>query len=295
VSTLTIEKVREFWEEHPCAIETGTGGPTLEYFLEVERYRYENAPFIRSVARFDNFHGKRVLEVGCGLGTDGAQFAQSGADYTGVDLTDASIELAARNFAVRDLPGEFVRANAEALPFDTATFDHVWSFGVIHHTSSPRAVVNEIERVLRPGGTVAAMVYNRTSINYYVEIMLLRKVGRALLRPAWAPGLLARTFKFPEEKLRGHRNALLSRAKPTSEEWVSMNTDGPDCPLSRVYSAAEAKDLFGGFDRVETDVHLFDRSHWPFIGKRLPARMVDTLAARAGWCRMVYGHKPSEV
>ena len=290
----TIETVREYWEEHPCAVETGSAKQPLEYYLEVEEFRYRNAPFIPEVARFDRFEGRRVLEIGCGLGTDGAQFARHGAEYTGVDLTEAAVQLARDNFAARGLSGEFSSANAEALPFEAGSFDHVWSFGVIHHTTNPRAIVEEIQRVLAPGGSATVMLYNRTSINYYVEIMGLRKLGRALLRPAWAPGFLARILRLPEEKLHGHREKLLAIPKPTREQWISMNTDGPDCPLARVYSAAEATELFEGFDEVRTDVHLFDRSHWPVIGSRLPERLVATLGRRAGWCRMVYASKGSQ-
>ena len=98
-------------------------------------------------------------------------------------------------------------------------------------------------------------------------------------------------LRLLEEKLHGHRENLLAIPKPTREQWISMTTDGPDCPLARVYSAAEATELFEGFDEVQTDVHLFDRSHWPVIGSRLPERLVDTLGRRAGWCRMVYASK----
>jgi 2-polyprenyl-3-methyl-5-hydroxy-6-metoxy-1,4-benzoquinol methylase len=187
VSTPSISEVRTFWEAHPCGEETSTAEDSLEYFLGVEHYRYTNAPFILNVAQFRRFAGRRVLEIGCGLGTDGAQFAKAGADYVGVDLTHAAVELARQNFSARGLRGEFLTVDAEYLPFPADSVDHVYSFGVIHHTPNPAAIVDEIWRVVRPGGTVTVAVYNRTSINYYVEIMFLRKLGRALLRPAHRP------------------------------------------------------------------------------------------------------------
>src|SRR4051812_553633 len=275
--TPTIETVRNFWESNPCGNETSTSSDRLAYFEEVEQYRYTLAPFIPRVARFGDYRGKRVLEIGCGMGTDGSQFAKGGADYVGVDLTEAAAKLARENLAVRGLPGQTQSANAERLPFPDASFDHVYSFGVIHHTESPEAVIEEVRRVLKPGGTLTVMLYNRTSINYYVEIMGLRKLGRAVLRPSWAPALIAKLLRLPREKLEGHRRQLLRIPKPTNLQWISMNTDGPECPLARVYSAREVKELFGAFDSVRTDVHFFDASHWPFLGRLLPARLVGAI------------------
>jgi len=289
--TPSIEEVRTFWEAHPCGEKTSSSEDSLEYFLGVEHYRYTNAPHILNVAQFERFAGRRVLEIGCGLGTDGAQFAKAGADYVGVDLTGAAVELARRNFSARGLRAEFLTVDAEQLPFRADSFDHVYSFGVIHHTPYPATVVDEIRRVLRPGGTVTVMVYNRTSINYYVEIMLLRKLGRALLRPAWAPALLASTLGLPREKLDGHRKNLFRIPRPTHEQWVSMNTDGPDCPLARVYSAAEARAFFECFEDVRTEVHLFDKSHWPFVGSVISDRAGEAIGARFGWHRHVYARK----
>jgi hypothetical protein len=136
------------------------------------------------------------------------------------------------------------------------------------------------------------MLYNRSSINYYVEIMFLRKLGRAMLRPRRAPAVLARVLGFPLEKLEGHRRNLLRNPRPTREEWVSMNTDGPDCPLARVYSAAEALALFRDFEDVRSDVHHFDRSHWPIVGELISDRVADAIGRRLGWNRMIYARKP---
>jgi SAM-dependent methyltransferase len=289
----TIGAVRNFWEQNPCGNETSTSSDRLAYFTEVEQHRYGIAPFIPKVARFADYRGKRVLEIGCGMGTDGSQFARGGADYVGVDLTEAAAGLARENLAVRGLPGETMAANAEHLPFPDRSFDHVYSFGVIHHTSNPSAVINEVRRVLKPGGTVTVMLYNRTSINYYVEIMGLRRLGRAVLRPRSAPAIISKILGLPREKLEGHRQQLLAIPHPTRQRWISMNTDGPECPLARVYSAREVKALFAGFDAVRTDVHFFDASHWGFLGGLLPDRLVRAIGERAGWNRMIYAVKPA--
>ena len=289
----SIQDVREFWEAHPCGGDTATAAERSAYFQGVEEYRYSTAPFIPRIARFEAFAGKRVLEIGCGIGTDGAQFARARAQYFGVDLTTAAVELAQENFSVRGLLGEITVADARHLPFGDAFFDHVYSFGVIHHSPTPRSIVDEIYRVLKPGGTVTVMLYNRTSINYYLEIMFLRKLGRLLLRPKSAPPLIARVLGLPRDKLERHQKHLLENPHPTPEQWLSMNTDGPDCPLARVFSAAEVRELFAGFEEITTEVHHFDRSHWPFVGRLISDRLSEALGRRFGWTRIVHAQKPT--
>ncbi len=289
---IQIQDVAAFWNTNPCGHTTSTASERLTYFLEIERYRYGICPYMKDDCQFDRFLGKRVMEIGCGLGTDGAQFAKAGAHYVGVDLTQAAVQLAQENFRLRGLAGEFRQVNAESLPFPSSEFDHVYSFGVIHHSVTPDAIVGEIFRVLKPGGTVTAMLYNRTSINYCIEIMFLRKIGRALLGPAWAPRVLAVALRLPRVKLERHRQLMLRHPRPTGEQWVSMNTDGPDCPLARVYSAPEAQALFTGFVDVRTHVRYFDRSHWPFIGESISENLAQGIGRRFGWHRLVYATKP---
>lgn len=147
--------------------------------------------------------------------------------------------------------------------------------------------------MLKPDGTLTVMLYNRTSINYYVEIMFLRKLGRLMLKPTWGPKALSATFRLPREKLEGHRQNLMRIPHPTPEQWVSMNTDGPDRRLARVYSADEVRDLFSEFADVETDVHHFDRSHWPVVGGLMSDDVAEKIGTRFGWCRMIYARKPA--
>jgi 2-polyprenyl-3-methyl-5-hydroxy-6-metoxy-1,4-benzoquinol methylase len=289
--TPAIESVRGFWQNHPCGTENSAAADRLRYFQEVEAYRYRVHSFLPRVARFDGYRGKRVLEIGCGMGIDGCRFAAGGAIYTGVDLTNAAVQLTRENLGLRGLPGAAEVANAEHLPFSDGTFDHVYSFGVIHHTTNPAAAVTEILRVLKPGGTVTVMLYNRTSVNYYLEIMGLRRAGRALLRPRFAPGLIAKLLRLPREKLEGHRRQLLRIPYPTREQWISMNTDGPDCPLARVYSKGEVQNLFSSFGSVCSDVHFFDATHWGFLGRLIPPVLSAVIGERAGWHRMVYATK----
>src|SRR5580765_8080332 len=108
------ERVRAFWQEHPCGTKFSDAEMgTPEFFERIEAHRYGKEWHIPIAADFAGTRGLRVLEIGCGMGTDGAQFAKAGADYTGIDLTEAAIELARKRFEVFNLPGTFRTADAE--------------------------------------------------------------------------------------------------------------------------------------------------------------------------------------
>src|SRR5262245_40399676 len=110
------ERVRAFWQEHPCGTKFADAAPGSRRFYElIEEHRYTKEWHIPAAAGFAGTKGLRVLEIGCGLGTDGAQFAQAGADYVGIDLTDAAIELARKRFELFRLPGSFQTDDAEKL------------------------------------------------------------------------------------------------------------------------------------------------------------------------------------
>src|SRR3979409_1263203 len=129
------ERVRAFWQANPCGVKFADAEPGTRRFYElVEAHRYTKEWHIPAAADFPAAHGLQVLEIGCGLGTDGAQFAKAGANYTGIDLTEAAIELARKHFELAGLRGDFRTADAENLDFPDETFDLVYSHGVLHHT-----------------------------------------------------------------------------------------------------------------------------------------------------------------
>lgn len=286
-----IADVQGFWNANPCQAKLSQQEDRRQYFEEISRKRFDGREWhVPQVANFAGFRDKDVLEIGCGIATDGLEFARHGARYVGVDLTPAAIELATERFALFGVPGRFELANAEEqLPFADGSFDHVYSFGVIHHSPAPERIVAELRRVLRPGGTFTVMLYNRSSVNYYIEIMFLRKLFRWCLLPSFMPAALAAVTGFARWKLEGHRQALLR--KTPKEQWVSMNTDGPFCPLARVYDRRQAASLFEGFGHVRQEVWEFNVDHWPFIRTILPDAIVKWIGRRWGWHRMIYGEK----
>jgi ubiquinone/menaquinone biosynthesis C-methylase UbiE len=154
--------VQGFWERTPCGSWDATAPEgTPEYFEQIERRRYELEPFIPGFADFESVAGKRVLEIGVGLGTDHTRFARAGADLSGVDLTDKGVQLVRRRLELEGLSSQLQVADAEKLPFVDASFDVVYSWGVLHHTPDTARAVSEAIRVLRPGGRICAMLYAR--------------------------------------------------------------------------------------------------------------------------------------
>lgn len=288
------ERVRAFWQANPCGVKFADAAPGTRHFYElVEAHRYTKEWHIPIAANFASARGLRVLEIGCGLGTDGAQFAAAGADYTGVDLTDAAVELARKRFELFDLPGKFQTADAENLDFADESFDLVYSHGVLHHTPETAKAVKEIHRVLRPGGRAVVMLYHRGSYNYRVNISLLRRAGAHLLK--WEPGikLVNKVTGEPLDSLRLHAKLLKTEKQSylRPDEFLSQNTDGAGNPLARVYSRGEARELFKDFSEVTLKTYFLNKRWLPLIGNFLPRSFETRLAARWGWHLWIYATK----
>jgi ubiquinone/menaquinone biosynthesis C-methylase UbiE len=170
----TINDVREFWDEHICGdvFTSLTERTSREYLEEVRRnryhYEYHLLPFLRRVAAA----GSPLLEIGCSMGMDLAELARMGAQVTGVDLSPKSIEVARRHFDMKGLSADLRVANAEHLDFPDASFATVYSFGVLHHTPNLSRALDEVYRVLKPGGRAFLMLYSRYSLNNFVHVLL---------------------------------------------------------------------------------------------------------------------------
>jgi ubiquinone/menaquinone biosynthesis C-methylase UbiE len=160
-----IEQIRDYWNRriHDREMTEQPVG-TKAFFEDLDDYRFDKLHYLPRLVDFSSFKGKRLLEVGCGIGTDLVRFARGGARVTGVDLSQTAIDLAGKNFEVNGVAADELRvANGEALPYPDATFDVVYGHGVIQYTANAPQLVREMHRVLKPGGTGIFMVYNRVS------------------------------------------------------------------------------------------------------------------------------------
>jgi 2-polyprenyl-3-methyl-5-hydroxy-6-metoxy-1,4-benzoquinol methylase len=167
-SEKTIQEVKNYWDTRPCNVfHSPKKIGTREYFDEVEARKYFVEPHIPVFAEFKRWKGKKVLEIGCGIGTDTINFARAGAFVTAVDLSEHSIDIAKKRAEVFNLDKaiRFYCGNAEHLMefLPHETYDLIYSFGVIHHTIHPDNVIAQTRNYLKPGGEFKVMVYHRYS------------------------------------------------------------------------------------------------------------------------------------
>ncbi len=288
------ERVRAFWQAHPCGTKFSDAEiGTREFFERIEAHRYAKEWHIPAAADFAGARGLRVLEIGCGLGTDGVQFAKAGADYTGVDLTDAAIGLARTRFELSGLRGELRVSDAENLDFADQSFDLVYSHGVLHHTPDIARAISEIHRVLKPGGRAIVMLYHRDSYNYRVGIRILRRVGSRLLKSEGGIKLVHHLTGEPIDSLREHARIVKASKNGylSSDEFLSQSTDGAGNPLARVYSRRAARQLFKDFREVKLRAYFLNKRFVPVIGNLLPRAAESALASRWGWHLWIYATK----
>lgn len=209
-------QVHDFWNEASCGEDLYLPGSDRRAYDLQYKVRYELEPYIEKFAGFDAVEGKRVLEIGVGLGADHQRFAEMGADLFGIDLTERAIEHTARRLAAYGLSSKLAVGDAERLEFPDEYFDRVYSWGVLHHTPSTGLAVLEVHRVLKPGGVAAVMIYHKWSI-----------VGLAL----WM------------------RYALF-RFRP----WISLRTIYAkylESPGTKAYTLPEARTLFSAFEQIK--------------------------------------------
>lgn len=171
--TATITEVKKFWDDRPCNVRhSNKDVGTKEYFDEVEAKKFFVEPHILDFTEFSKWEGKKVLEIGCGLATVGANFAINGAEYTGVELSESSLELAKKRFEVLGQEGKFYSGNAEELSsfVPVETYDLIYSFGVIHHSPNPERIISEIKKYMNENSVLKIMLYAKDSWkNYMIE------------------------------------------------------------------------------------------------------------------------------
>jgi SAM-dependent methyltransferase len=209
------QAVRDFWNATSCGENLYLRGETREGYQQQSLQRYALEPYIIPFADFAGSRGKRVLEIGVGLGADHQRFAESGAELYGIDLTDRAVEHTRRRLADFHLVSKLGVGDAERLGFPDNFFDMVFSWGVLHHTPDTQRAVAEVHRVLKPGGTAKVMIYHKWSL---VGYMLWLRYALLVLRP-W------RTLAY-----------IYSRYL--------------ESPGTKAYSIAEARGLFSAFRGV---------------------------------------------
>lgn len=282
-----LDEVRDFWNSQPCGVafvDLPFGTP--EFYEAYRAFRYRTEWHLNRLVPFEEFRGQSVLEIGCGLGADGARFAQAGAHYTGIDLTPAAVEATRLHFEALGLQGRLLVQDAERM-VDLAdhSFDLVYSHGVLHHTPSLEGAFREICRVLKPGGRIILMLYNKRSFNYYVRILGLMRLQ--LLCYAGIRALLPANYRRGRSESHYRNLTRLGWSYLSNKEFPHHCTDGPECPIAYCYTKKELtrrlSPMFSGL--------RFQVAHFPLrkTMRWIPLSVEQVLAKRFGWYTFVYG------
>lgn len=246
-------EIKDFWQQNPCGAWLVGDLPAevrLEYeefFARYDAYRYGKEPHILKNLDAIDLKGKRVLEIGLGQGADSEEIIKRGAIYTGVDLTEESVKRVKMRFELRSVPFEAVeQGSALALPFESDSFDIVFSHGVLHHIPDVKKAGAEISRVLKPDGELIAMLYAKRSLNYILSISVIRRLALLAFYSVRSKrgGLVGEHLK--NARSMGVWNYLAMR------NFIHRNTDGPQNPYSKVYDIATIKEDFPDFDLVRS-------------------------------------------
>jgi len=162
-----LTQIEEYWDRRPCNVRHSSKKvATKEWFQEVSARRYFVEPHILDFMRADSFRGKAVLELGCGIGTDAAIYAENGAEYYGIELSNESLKIAETRFQLFGLSGKFLHSSIEDFSlemFDSPKIDLVYSFGVVHHTLEPSKALRSIVNQVSEGTEFRIMLYARNS------------------------------------------------------------------------------------------------------------------------------------
>ncbi len=257
---ITTESVYDFWENNPlCA----TGIPhelgSREYFEYYNglREKIESVEYSYALHEYRNFKNMKVLDVGSGNGYVLSKYASEGAEVFGVDLTETGIELCQKRFNYLGLNGDFRVADAQNLPFEDNTFDCVCSMGVLHHVPDTQRAVDEIYRVLKPGGRLILMFYHRNSAKYQFKYRVW----------SWFTG--------------------------KSMQQLANEFDGVGNPKGAVYSKSELANVLKNFSSLKMFVGYLDS--WDIVlrgGRFIPDSFFKPFAKLIGWNLYAKAIKP---
>lgn len=226
-----LDKIEAYWNKStPMNFSEERWG-----YEKKRKFRYDLQDYMQRQFQFGKWHGKRVLEIGCGSGIDAVEFARNGAVVTCVDLTDNAINLTRQLMIDNGIEPYVLKTDATNLPFPNASFDLVYSYGVLHHIEDVDSVLSEIRRVLTRNGVLMTMLYNKDSLLYAYSIVYEHGIKENLLNKMGDDEL---TAKFSERNI--------------------------DCPYTHAYTKSEAQTKFGQYFRsvsVDVEYNVIDTAN----------------------------------
>jgi ubiquinone/menaquinone biosynthesis C-methylase UbiE len=260
-------EVQSFWNAEPCGSRYLGERGMDEGFEGHARARYELEPYIREFAGFEKASGKRVLEVGVGMGADYLEWLMAGAVATGVDMSSASLARARRRCELAGYAPDLREADAEHLPFPDNTFDVVYSYGVMHHSPDPARCIREARRVLKPGGALHIMIYRHPSLT---GLMLWLRFG-------WLHGKSLRKSVYDHLESPGTNSYTEKEAQKLVEGFEQIRFRQEFSPGDLLLNAPSAR-FRGAFYRL--------------IWKIYPQRLVRVFGRKGGLFLLISAKKP---
>lgn len=280
------KEIQSWWADNPMTYGE-THGTTafkegdysmgdMDFFNRIDQEFYNWNKPLHIHKPFDNlfpyeaYKGKDVLEIGCGLGTMLMNWAQNGANCTGVDLNLTSIEQSKRRFDLHKLKADIRLEDANNLPFGNAEFDYVWSWGVLHHSPNLELSIKELFRVLKPGGGFGIMLYNRKSLYQWYMTDFIE-------------GFLHRENQFLSPLELNSRYGDGHKEEGNPHTWPVTKKEGLSL-ISPFSKDAEVRTL-------GTDLDCVLKFLIPGFGSKLPKYIIKSLARHFGWSLWFHGHK----
>lgn len=270
----TIQIVKEYWNRRPCNIRHSSKPVgTRLYFDEVEARKYFVEPHIPVFAQFERWKGKKVLEIGCGIGTDSINFARAGAELTIVELSKESLSVCKKRFEVYDLNARFYIGNAEEMDsfLPVEPYDLIYSFGVIHHTPHPDRVFDQIKKYCTSETELRIMLYSKWSWKVFWIILK-------------------------------HGGGVFWRADELVKAYSEAQTG---CPVTYYYTFRDICRIMSGFEIIEMrKEHIFPyiiekyinyQYEWVWYFRWMPKPLFRWFERHFGWHTLVVAKTKREM
>lgn len=255
-------EAKKQWNANPCGTGDYLAGieyGSLDFFDEIRRSRYEITDvWMKRTIDFNMAKGKKLLEIGHGIGSDLLTFYEGGAEVYGIDITEEHHKLAALNFKLHGKQCVLKLCDSANIDFPTEYFDVVYSHGVLHHTPDTVRCISEAYRVLKPGGRFVLSLYYKYSAFHLVSVVLFNGILRGKLRALGYRGLMSST--------------------------IEHGADGINIrPLVKTYSKRQLRCMLADFSKIDFKIAHFKREHIPILGMIFPKSIEDFFEPVMGW------------
>jgi ubiquinone/menaquinone biosynthesis C-methylase UbiE len=251
------KQTQNHWNASPCGSNySDEQFMSKEYFEGVEKHRYSSHPWIiENIRKFD-IKGKKVLEIGFGMGTDHLALARQGGIMHGIDITPKNLVVTANRLELYGFKSDLITGDAENLPYEDNSFDFVYSFGVIHHSPDTEKIVSEIHRVLKPGGKCWITVYHKNSVFFIWSVFIYDWIFHG--------GFRKDTIK-----------QRISR--------IEYPGDNPNLVI-RLYKKHEFKSLFTNkFSKVNASIDHLIKEDITLFGSLFSQNILNAIGKKFGW------------